>query len=198
MLPLNTTISASQINTEFGRSSTATFSMFDARNGNYGAINNASGFRPTANGQSGYEWNDWWGYNHCCLMPDVRVVLYEPYVGVNIRFYVWDAYGVNIINEFWYYSNTNPSSWPGQSLSTDSGVTIRTQNDVQVLWNPDYWGSGNIYKQIFSGPGMGYIYNLYEDAYIQRLTQFQIQPVCPGKFVNSNYYVNGSPDSLPY
>ena len=192
MLPTSGQIAASNINNEFSRGSTTQFSMYDARNGNYGAINNASGFRPTANGQSGYAWSHWWGYNHTCLTPIVYTMLYEPYVGINVRYYVYDAYGNNIINEFWYYSNTSGY----QSLASDTGVTIRTQNSVQILWNPDGWGSGNIYKQVYSFPDGVYIYNLYEDAYIQRLFTFTINPAYTAK--NVRYYVNASPDPLPF
>jgi len=60
-------ISMSQINTELGRSSTATISLDTAENGGYGAINTCSSpFPLSANPAS---MSEWYSYNHsavCC------------------------------------------------------------------------------------------------------------------------------------
>lgn len=182
-------ISASDINQAFGRSSTANFSIYSARNGSYGAINNASGFRPTANGQSGYAWSHWRGYCHTVLMPLIYTFLYEPSVGINIRYYVYDAYGNNIISEFWYYTNTSFAN-----LASDTGATIRTNNSVQILFSPDYWGSGSIYKQVYS-LSAGYLLNVYEDAYSSRIFTFTTGGFT-GDSTNSHYWVNAGPGSI--
>lgn len=187
-LPTSGQLATSAINSELGRSSTSQFSMYSARNGSYGAINDASGYRPTANGQSGYEWSDWRGYCHSCVYPIVYTDLYEPSVGINVRYYVYDPYGNNVISEFWYYSNTF-----GANLSSDTGVTLRSQYYFQVLWSPDYWGSGSIYKQVFNTTD-GYLLNVYEDAYSSRIFYFTA-----GNFTDAKggvYTVNASPNSL--
>lgn len=187
-LPSSGQIAASQINTELGRSSTAQMSIVSARNGSYATINDASGFRPTAGPNYGYAYSDWYGYCQGCVYPVIFTELYEPYVGINVRYYAYNAYGVEVINEFWYYSNTT-----GANLSNDTGVTIRTNYSIQVLWNPDYWGSGSIYKQVFNTTD-GYLLNVYEDAYSARIFTFTTGSFFTAK--GAVYYVNASPNSL--
>jgi hypothetical protein len=55
-------ISLSQINTELGRSSTATISIDSAENGTYSAINITSPSRP--NGSRPNSFSEWYSYNH--------------------------------------------------------------------------------------------------------------------------------------
>lgn len=56
------TIRMSQINTELGRSSTATISLDAAENGSYGAINTNSTSRPSSNNPAAM--SEWYSYNH--------------------------------------------------------------------------------------------------------------------------------------
>lgn len=60
-------ISMSQINTELGRSSTATISLDTAENGGYATINTCSPYYPAANNPATMD--EWHGYNHsaACL-----------------------------------------------------------------------------------------------------------------------------------
>ena len=60
-------ISMSQINTELGRSSTATVSLDTAENGGYGAINTCGS--PFPSGANPASMSEWYSYNHsavCC------------------------------------------------------------------------------------------------------------------------------------
>ena len=61
-MPASGTISMSQINTELGRSSTATISLDTAENGGYATINTASSSRP--NGSNPASMSEWYSYNH--------------------------------------------------------------------------------------------------------------------------------------
>jgi hypothetical protein len=61
-LPLSGTLEASDINVELGRSATATFSVTDAVNGVYGAINTCSLYYP--NSVAPHAYSEWYGYDH--------------------------------------------------------------------------------------------------------------------------------------
>jgi len=61
-LPSSSTIAMSQINTELGRSASATISLDTAENGGYGAINQNSLSRPNASNPAAM--SEWHGYNH--------------------------------------------------------------------------------------------------------------------------------------
>lgn len=152
-LPSSGQIAASDINKEFGRAGASQFSMYDARNGNYGAINQASGKRPTANGQSGYGWHDWWSYNHGASYPTIYVYESEPTADTNMRFYAYNNYGTNYINEYWYYTNTY------SNLASDTGTTIRENDQIDVLWAWFGWGDyyTYTYKRVYSY-SRGYLY----------------------------------------
>ena len=61
-LPSSGPISASDINSELGRTSTSQISLDDARSGVYSTINDASGDKPPSTGEVSY--SDWYGYDH--------------------------------------------------------------------------------------------------------------------------------------
>lgn len=61
-MPASGTIRMSQINTELGRSSTASISLDTAENGGYATINTASSSRP--NGSNPESMSEWYNYNH--------------------------------------------------------------------------------------------------------------------------------------
>jgi len=122
-------IAASDINEELNRG--GQMAIWEARNGYYGGINDASGYRPFANGQSGYEYNDWWGYTHSASRPYVYIFKYEAEVSVSIRLYKYNPYGGQEWGEQWYFYNTGP--WTNASDVT--GVPVRMDDRVTFLWN---------------------------------------------------------------
>lgn len=61
-MPASGTISMSQINTELGRSSTASISLDTAENGGYATINTNSSSRPSATNPASM--SEWYSYNH--------------------------------------------------------------------------------------------------------------------------------------
>lgn len=171
-LPIGGEISAGQINQEFGRSFGSYFELWTARNGGYGGINDASGRRPTANGQSGYAFSDWWGYFHFASRPNVYAFLWESAVDVNLRFYKWNPYGGNEISEAWFFGNTGPWTDVGSTF----GSPMRVGDRVQVLWNWFGWGNPNkgVFKYIDSNV-RGVIVNYGCDAaQIQRVIEFNL------------------------
>lgn len=61
-LPQFGQVSASTINLELNRPSTAQLSIDSAENGVYGNINQNSNLRPSSSNPAAY--SEWWGYNH--------------------------------------------------------------------------------------------------------------------------------------
>jgi hypothetical protein len=88
-LPSSGTISMSQINTELARSSTANISLDTAENGGYGAINQNSSSRPSANNPAAM--SEWYSYNHTAADPDFLLHLrsndYTSYPGSGTTWY---------------------------------------------------------------------------------------------------------------
>jgi hypothetical protein len=144
-------VAASDINAEFGRGGYMT--IWDARNGNYGGINDASGYRPTANGQSGYAFSDWRGYNHGASRPYVYIFKYEANASCSIRLYKWNVYGGNEWSERWYFYNTGPwTNASGPAPGLDPVVGVRTGDRLSFYWYHFGWGNQNqpTYKHVYS------------------------------------------------
>ena len=169
-LPTSGEIQARSINAELRRSTSAEFSIEDARLGRYGSINQASGFRPTGGGQSGREYDDWWGYNHSAVFPFVYAFVRENVTDTNLRFYVTDAYGNNVLADAWIYGNTGP--WT--DVAGYFGVRFRERDRVQVLWNWFGWGSFSrgVYKAVYSNQRGTFINYGCDQAGFQRVNEF--------------------------
>jgi hypothetical protein len=171
-LPTSGEISARAINDELRRSTSAEFSIESARLGGYGAINDASGLRPTGGGQNGREYDDWWGYNHSAQYPFLYAFVRENVTDTNLRFYVTNAYGANVLAEAWLYGNTGPWTDVGATF----GVRIRESDRIQVLWNWFGWGSFSrgVYKAVYSNQRGTFINYGCDQAGIQRVNEFVI------------------------
>jgi hypothetical protein len=166
-------ISAANIGYELQSRTISPFSIRSARLGSYGAINDASGFRPTGGGQNGDEYDDWWGYNHRASYPYVYAFVRERETDTNLRFYVTNAYGANVLADAWLYGNTGPWTDVGSSF----GVRIRERDRIQVLWNWFGWGTFArlVYKAVYSNQRGTFINYGCDPAYIQRVNEFIIQ-----------------------
>jgi hypothetical protein len=152
-LPIGGEISAGQINNEFGRGFGSYFDIWTARNGGYGGINDASGYRPTAAG-SGYAFSDWWGYFHSASRPYVYIFKYEGGGSCSIRLYKFNVYGGADWAERWYFYNIGP--WHDASGGGDGNngpaAGVRTNERITFLWNHFGWGNPwqNTYKAVYS------------------------------------------------
>jgi hypothetical protein len=140
-------VAASDINAEFGRG--GQIDINTARNGGYGGINDASGYRPTANGQSGYAFSDWRGYFHGASRPYVYIFKYEAGGSCSIRLYKYNVYGGADWAERWYYYNIGP--WHDASGGGDGAngpaAGLRTGETVTFLWS--HFGWGNYYQYTY-------------------------------------------------
>lgn len=149
-LPTSGQIAASDISSEFGRGVTY-FDIYTARNGGYGAINDASGYRPNAphDGRSGYGWHDWWGYHHGASRPYVYIFKYEAGGSCSIRLYKYNPYGIAEWAERWYFYNIGP--WHDASGGGDgyngASTGVRTNDRLTFYWYSFGWG--NFYQYTF-------------------------------------------------
>jgi hypothetical protein len=140
-------VAASDINAEFGRG--GQMGIWEARNGYYGGINDASGYRPTANGQSGYAYSEWRGYFGGASRPYVYIFKYESQASCSIRLYKYNVYGGADWAERWYFYNIGP--WHDASGGGDgnngAAAGVRTSENVTFLWN--HFGWGNYWKTTY-------------------------------------------------
>jgi hypothetical protein len=144
-------VAASDINYEFSRG--GYMSIWDARNGYYGGINDASGYRPTAQG-GGYAYSDWRGYDGRANRPYVYIFKYEGGGSCSIRLYKYNVYGGADWAERWYFYNIGP--WHDASGGGDGyngpAAGVRTNERITFLWNHFGWGNPwqPTYKAVYS------------------------------------------------
>ena len=138
-MPASGTISMSQINTELGRASTTSISLDTAENGGYGAINQASGSKPSASNPAAL--SEWYSYNHNAS-SQINVsydISFAPYGGIgNIT-----KNGVRVIRTSTSAIGTF-SSVTGDvivaSITSPTGGTVRYA-EVEVYVNGVFLGS---------------------------------------------------------
>jgi hypothetical protein len=144
-------VAASDINAEFGRG--GYFDLNTARNGGYGGINDASGYRPTANGQNGYAFSHWRGYFHGASRPYVYIFKYEANASCSIRLYKYNPYGGTDWSERWYFYNTGPwTDAAGSAPGLGPVEGVRWEDTLTFLWNHFGWGNPwqPTYKHVYS------------------------------------------------
>jgi hypothetical protein len=143
-------ISLADIGFAVDRSWGSTVGIYEARNGIYAAINNNSSYRPTANGQSGYAFSHWYGYDKDAVRPRIFLRQSEAYNDTNSRLQLRDVYGNNYYDN-WYFWCT-PGGHDGSGCDTSflnwgayTGQTIRSIDYFNVYfykfdytYNP-YW-----------------------------------------------------------
>jgi hypothetical protein len=147
-------VAASDLSIEFNRGVTY-FDIYTARNGGYGAINDASGYRPTVSG-NGYAYGDWRGYFHNASRPYVYIFKYEAGGSCSIRLYKFNVYGGADWAERWYFYNIGP--WHDASGGGDGyngpAAGVRTGERLTFLWN--HFGWGNYYQYTYKA-----VYSIY-------------------------------------
>lgn len=127
-LPLSGTLEASDINVELGRSATATFSITDAVNGVYGAINTCSLYYP--NSAAPHEYSEWYGYDHnaTCLNSNFA---FSPVQYTPASFLRSDT-----LNYASQVSSSNPS--PNSTFSFSFWMKVGDPNTDPLYSNQGY------------------------------------------------------------
>lgn len=153
-MPLQTggQIAASDISVEFGRGVTY-FDINTARNGGYG-MNDASGPRPFANGQSGYAFSDWYGYGHNYTYCYAYRYLRESSTDTDMRVRHWNYYGA-YVTETWNWSTNNYDEYAFQMRARDY---LDVYFDEYISWG-SYWDYAE--KYVYSNQ-RGYLFYRYE------------------------------------
>ena len=171
-------VAASDINSEFGRGATSYFTINDARNGSYGAINDASGYRPTANAQNGYAFSHWRGYQHNSAYPTLYLEQNEAYTDMNTRLQHYNVYG-GLTYDNWYFwcTPTGHLGYCGTGFldwKAYAGITLRANDTINILFyqfDGTYNPTTQYLKGVYShrtGTWL-YLWN-YDAANIERFT----------------------------
>ena len=165
-LPASGTISASQINTELGRSSTASFQFKKAEDGDYGTINHSSDH----SGGAPHSMSEWHGYQHFVaanVQPASIVDFWDARSGADSS--NWKSvYGNDTnmsVNNGTSYSSSEPAHYEfdgtndyivtDDAISPGSGWTI-------AIWVNHTGTQGGSYERIF---GMdSYQFEFAEDS----------------------------------
>lgn len=135
------TIRMSDINTELGRSSTATISLDTAENGGYATINTNSASRPSSTNPASM--SEWYGYNHNAAPAFSNSYVFETNVSNT-------SYGLTAASSGWISQLTQGSSfsvvfwlYPKQNVTNahyafhirNFNSTSFFDNNIAVRWN---------------------------------------------------------------
>lgn len=137
-MPASGTISMSQINTELGRSSTATISLDTAENGGYATINVNSSSRPSASNPASL--SEWYSYNHNAA-PPVSYNYYGTYF-TDPCGPQRDIYRRSSDNVFFWYDGSNYNYIGGDYYYTYEYYDYYEMWYVYTIW---YIGGTSIY-----------------------------------------------------
>ena len=137
------TIKMSEINTELGRSSTATISLDDAENGTYATINTASASYPNASNPAAM--SEWYGYNHTASAAGFFNVVNS---GQSTSGAACALTGPDSLTLYHGTSGTSECPLIGRTVYTDSAKTTPFNGQSLYWYSP---GCGNSYLITSSG-----------------------------------------------
>jgi len=137
------TIKMSEINTELGRSSTATISLDDAENGTYATINTASASYPNASNPAAM--SEWYGYNHTASAAGFFNVVNS---GQSTSGAACALTGPDSLTLYHGTSGTSECPTIGRTVYTDSAKTTPFNGQSLYWYSP---GCGNSYLITSSG-----------------------------------------------
>ncbi len=162
-LPIGGEIAAGQINNEFYRSYTSEMSIYAARNGFYGGINDASSRRPYgayvgSKTNDGYAYSDWWGYQHNASYSNVYQSLYEGSADADTCVRRWN-FQYDYIADAWAWSN----QW-SYAHQARAGDQLYCYFDGNVSWG---WGGVRSLHGVYS-TYRGWLHLYYESTFTYR------------------------------
>jgi hypothetical protein len=166
-LPNGGQIAASDINYELRGWYYYQMGMFEARNGYYGAINDASGPRPGGPGRntnSGYAYSDWWGYQHNASYSPIYLYIIENSADADVRVRRYWFNG-DWVGEWWAWA----TDW-GDSRGNGVYTYARVGDQCNAWFDANVdWGNGwaNCYKNVYSNY-RGYLGYYYEPQFVGR------------------------------
>jgi hypothetical protein len=160
-LPIGGQIAASDINAEFGRG--GQMGMFEARNGYYGGINDASSRRPFGDyvggkTNNGYAYSDWWGYQHNASYSNVYQSLYEGSADADTCVRRWN-FQYDYIADAWAWYN----QW-SYAHQARAGDQLYSYYDGNVGWG---WGGVRSLHGVYS-TYRGWLLLVYESTFTYR------------------------------
>jgi len=144
-MPSSGTIRMSQINTELGRSSTATISLDTAENGGYATINTASSSRP--NGSNPASMSEWYSYNHSASSgTTITWRLIRPTTTGGVL--TINKNGSQVIQ-----TSTNGASGTfvaaiGDTISITLTEALKISDRIDILVDQYSYGGGQLYEAV--------------------------------------------------
>jgi len=139
-------VAASDINSEFGRPYYYEMSIWHARNGYLGGVNDASSRRPTGayvggKTNDGYAYSDWWGYCGGCSYVNVYQALYEGSADADTCVRRWN-FQYDYIGDAWAWYN----QW-SYAHQARAGDQLYAYFDGNVGWG---WGGVRSLHGVYS------------------------------------------------
>ena len=157
-ITLSGQIAAGNIGSEFGRTYSSYMSMWDARNGRYGSINQQSARNPRNNiskTNSGYAFSDWYGYRHNARQAAIGLKQRESRADADTR--AWEfRYNGTALSQNWQWGTTSIRNW----FYVPFGNRIDVYFDNSISWGSS-WTTAD--RRIYSNQ-RGYLLNVSEPA----------------------------------
>ena len=155
-ITLSGQIAAGNIGSEFGRTYSSYMSMWDARNGRYGSINQQSARNPRNNiskTNSGYAFSDWYGYRHNARNAAINLFQTESRADADTRAWRF-RYDGQDLGQSWQWGSTRLNPWFYMPVGQRATVLF----DNGISWGSS-WQTAD--RRIYSNQ-RGYIFYRYE------------------------------------
>jgi hypothetical protein len=152
-------ISMYDINNEF-RYPYYQVGIYEARNGYYGGVRDASGRNPNISNRNGgayyngYALSDWYGFDNGANYCNIYGYLRESWTDTDMRIRTWNAYGA-YIQESWFWSTNNYDQY---AFSTRAWDQLDVYFDNYISWG-SYWDYAEKYVYSYI---RGYVFYVYE------------------------------------
>lgn len=143
-MPASGTIRMSQINTELGRSSTASISLDTAENGGYATINTASSSRP--NGSNPASMSEWYSYNHSASSGTTITWKVLRYITATGGLLTITKNGTTVVQSSTNGAEGTFTAAIGDSIYITLTEALKISDRIDIRVDQNSYGGGEIYS----------------------------------------------------